>query len=396
MQDRPHGQRISGALDRLVGDVSAVQVREHEHGCLPGHVRARQLLLTDGFHHCGVELQRPVEWQVWVVLLGLLHGGGHGFHVRARTGGASGVAQHRHLRLDTELRGGLRGHGGDLRQLVGGGVRVHGAVAECPQHAVHDHQEDGANHRGTRRGLDDLERGLNGVRGRVSRAGDHTVGDALVDHHRRVVADVLHGLARLLQRDALVLAQLGELGGELLQLVALARVGQSGTGKVQPQLLGAAGDVVRVAQDGQLAHFGAQQLVGGGEDAVVLAFRQHDVRVLFAGLDQQVALEQLGADHGLLRGARPRGIPSPASPRASISPAGCCLRDAFQRDVANRLPFRLDSVRCGGSCGGGGVNKRNTGRLAPRAHQLPGGQLQRRGVGRAAREQVVGGTRGGG
>ena len=163
-----------------------------------------------------------------------------------------------------------------------------------------------------------------------------------------------------------------------------------------PQLLSATGDVVRVAPDGQSAHLGAQQLIGGGEDAVVLAFRQHDVSVLFASLDQQVALEQLGADHGLLRSARLRGTPSPASPCTSISPAGCCLRDAFQRDVANRLPLRLDGIGCGGSCGGGGVNKRNTGGLAPRAHQLPGGQLQRRGIGRAAREQVVGGTRGGG
>src|SRR5699024_1461039 len=89
-----------------------------------------------------------------------------------------------------------------------------------------------------------------GVRGGVRRTGDQTIGQALVDHHRGVVRDVLHGLPRLVEGHTLGLAQLREVLGELLQLGTAIRVREGRAGEVQLQLAGALSDRARVAQDG--------------------------------------------------------------------------------------------------------------------------------------------------
>src|SRR5699024_8009298 len=142
LQNRSDRQGVRRALHRLVGDVSTVQVGEDEDVGLARHVRFRHLLLANGGDGSGVELQWAVQLQVRVVCLRLLDGGGDGLDVLARTGGAGGVGQHRDLRVDAELGGRLRGHRGDLGELLGGRVRVVRAVTEGPQVAVHDHEED--------------------------------------------------------------------------------------------------------------------------------------------------------------------------------------------------------------------------------------------------------------
>ena len=73
-------------------------------------------------------------------------------------------------------------------------------------------------------GLDDLERRPDGVRRGVRGARHHAVDHAVVHHHRAEVGDVVDDLAGLLDGDALVLAQLGVLLGELLAQLAGLRV----------------------------------------------------------------------------------------------------------------------------------------------------------------------------
>ena len=112
-------------------------------------------------------------------------------------------------------------------------------------------------------------------------------------HHGGVVADVLHGFAGFIHGHALVLAQLGEILGELFQLIAGGGVIQGGGLDVQAQLLGAGLHGLRVTQDGQLAYFVFQKLVRSLEDAVIIALGQHDVCLALAGFQDEVALEEL-------------------------------------------------------------------------------------------------------
>ena len=74
-------------------------------------------------------------------------------------------------------------------------------------------------------------------------------------------------------------------------------VDQVRAGQVQAQVGGAAVHVVHVAEDGQLGHALLEQLVGGLQDAVVLALRQHHVLAVSLGLLDQLALEHHGAHH---------------------------------------------------------------------------------------------------
>ena len=71
--------------------------------------------------------------------------------------------------------------------------------------------------------LDDLERGPHRVRGGVGGTGDHAVDHAVVHQHRAEIRDVVDDLAGLLDGDALVLAHLGVLLGELVAQLAGSR-----------------------------------------------------------------------------------------------------------------------------------------------------------------------------
>ena len=127
--------------------------------------------------------------------------------------------------------------------------------------------------------------------------GDHAVGKPLVHHHGAEVRDVLHGLARLFEGHALLLAQLRELGGEFLGQLGFEVVDQVRAGQVQAQVGRATVHVVHVAEDGQLRHALLEQLVRGLQDAVVLALRKHHVLAVSLSLLDQLALEHHGAHH---------------------------------------------------------------------------------------------------
>ena len=57
----------------------------------------------------------------------------------------------------------------DTGQVLGGGIRVDRAIAVDEDPIGQTHQEDAGHGRRSRRGLDDLERRDNGVRGGVRR-----------------------------------------------------------------------------------------------------------------------------------------------------------------------------------------------------------------------------------
>ena len=103
------------------------------------------------------------------------------------------------------------------------------------------------------RGLDDLERRLDGVRRGVRGAGDHAVGQPELDHHRAEVGHRRDDLARPLDGHALVLAHLGVLDGEPLEQLAVVRVDDRGVVEVEAQLGGAGADGRLVAEDREVA-----------------------------------------------------------------------------------------------------------------------------------------------
>ena len=143
-----------------------------------------------------------------------------------------------------------------------------------------------------------------GVRG----TGNHAVRHALVHHHGGEVGDVLHRLPSLLERDALLLAQLRKISRELFAQLGLEVVDHLRLGQVQALLVCAALNVRRVTQDGQLRHILGQQLVRGLQDAVIVALGQHDVRLLLLRATNQPRLKHLGAHHGLSRRVHLQGV----------------------------------------------------------------------------------------
>ena len=112
--------------------------------------------------------------------------------------------------------------------------------------------------------------------GGVSGARDHAVGVSHVDHHRAEVGHVLDLLAGLLEGDALLGAQAGELLGVLLQQLGVVGGDDPGGGDVQAQLGGAGAHRGLVTQQHQVGDATAQDGVGGPQDPVVVGLGQDD------------------------------------------------------------------------------------------------------------------------
>ncbi len=111
--------------------------------------------------------------------------------------------------------------------------------------------------RAARRRPDELERGPDRVRGGVRRAGDHPVGQALVDHHRAEVRRVAHLVERLVRGDALVPAQRVVGLGEVLAVRRGQRVHDPHARQGQPERRGAGPDVALGPEHGQVDHAAA-------------------------------------------------------------------------------------------------------------------------------------------
>ena len=179
------------------------------------------------------------------------------------------------MRLDVAHEGGpgvSRGDG-DLGELVRGRVDVEAAVGEDQRavgaklRGVGAHHKEGRDQLGARGGLEDLQRGAQGVGGGVAGAGDQAVGIAHLDHHGAKVGGIHHLGASLLDGDALLGAELGKLLCVLLVLLGVARVDDGGAGNV---------DVIGVAQDDDVGQALLDDLVRRDDGARVLALGQDD------------------------------------------------------------------------------------------------------------------------
>ena len=214
-----------------------------------------------------------------------LHGIGHLVHVLVLRRALRGEGEHRHARVETQQRlTGLRGSDRDVGQLFAGRIDVHGAVAEH-QHAVvavllilHFHQEAGRNGLDARGALDDLQRRTQHVAGGVDRARDHRVRVAHLEHHRAVEQRVLQAqLGGLLQRHALLLADMEKLLGVRSGLLARRRIGDGNAGQVNAQLGGLRLDLGFRAHQRDLGQTQLHNLLRGLHGARLSALSQHDV-----------------------------------------------------------------------------------------------------------------------
>ena len=129
------------------------------------------------------------------------------------------------------------------------------------------------------------------MRSGVDRAGNKTIGGALVDHHGAEIGGVLHTIARLIHTDALFLAQFKvgfhivfEIGGQFgLDDANLFHVQAKG-----PDLRA---DFVRIAQQSKIRYVALEQNLGGAQDAFFFAFGQNDMHAVLAGLFHNLELE---------------------------------------------------------------------------------------------------------
>ena len=210
---------------------------------------------------------------------------------------AGRIGQHRHAGLDAELSRRARRRNRDVGELLGGRVG-HDRAVPVGEHLVGQaHQEDARHRRDVRQGLDDLEGRPHRVRGGVPGAGDHAVDHVVVDQHRPEIRDVVDGLAGLLHRHAFVLAQLCVLFGELVTQLAGLGIEHGGRGQVHPELSGAGPHLCLLTEDGQVGDAALQQPARRPQDAVVVAFGQHDVLAVRTRPVEQLIGEHLRRDH---------------------------------------------------------------------------------------------------
>ena len=268
------------ALHRLVGVVAGVEVGEDEHRRAAGDLRLGQLRCGDGGIGRGVVLDRPLDEQVGRALAHERGRRAHLVDVGARARLARRVGEHRHPRLDAELRGGAPPTRSRCRRAARGRVGDDGAVA-VDEHAVGEAMRNTLETTATPgRVLMISKRRADRVRGRVRRARHHAVGEAEVHHHRAEVGDVGHDVARLLDRDALVRAQLARTPRRTARAARDRGLRTVGGRDVDAEPGGARADLALVAEQREVGDRRAEQRVGRLQDAVVVALGQHDVLAL--------------------------------------------------------------------------------------------------------------------
>lgn len=204
------------------------------------------------------------------------------------------VAEHGDARdLVGEVLGDGRGGEGDVAELFGGGFGDDTAISE-KQGAVatdfflvevEDHEGRGGEHVGEAR--DDLEDGAEGAGGVLASAADEGIGSSGGEHHSGEVAEVAHGLASFDELEALVAAELLELGGKDFKVLAAFGLDEAHTGKVEVELDGVGFDSGAVAEEDGHAHAASHPLARGLKDARIGAFGEdHALRVALELFDK--------------------------------------------------------------------------------------------------------------
>ena len=245
----------------------------------------------------GVELDGTDHRQIRSLLLEQLGGFLDHVHVRSLAGTEGGVGEHTDLRVDAEGTCGLGGLQRDFGKLLGVRVEVDGAVGEHGHMVLEAHEECAGDQLLAGLGLDDLQGRAHGVGGGVHGAGDQAVGVAEHHEHGAEVAGVGQLLAGLLLGHALLGTQLAQLGDHGLQHVLVVHSLEAGAIQVvQAQFLAASQNGVLVAHDDEVHDLALKQVVGRLDDAVLLAFGQHDGLLVALGLAEQAELEGVRGD----------------------------------------------------------------------------------------------------
>ena len=264
---------------------------------MSGHVVALGLGGGHGGRPGGVELDGADHRQIGRLLLEQLGGLLHQIHVRALARAEGGVGEHADLRVDAEGAGGLGGLQRDFGKLLGVRVEVDGAVGEHGHMVLEAHEERARDQFLARLGLDDLQGGAHGVSGGMHGTRNQSVGIAEHHQHGAEVAGVGQLLAGLLLGHALLGAQLAQFGHHRLEHVLVVHGLESGAPQtVQPQFPAAGQDGVLVAHDDEVHGLTFEQVIGRLDDAVLLAFGQHDGLLVALGLAEQVELEGVRRD----------------------------------------------------------------------------------------------------
>ncbi len=132
--------------------------------------------------------------------------------------------------------------------------------------------------------------------GGVTSARHHAVHHVVVHEHGAEVRDVVDDLPGLLHGNALVLAQLGVLLGELVTQLAGLRVDYRSRRQIESQFGCTRPDLSFLAENRQIGDTALQQPARRGENAIVLALGQHDVLAVRARPVQQLVGEHLRSD----------------------------------------------------------------------------------------------------
>ncbi len=174
-------------------------------------------------------------------------------------------------------------------------------------------------------------------------------------------------LAGLLEGDALVGAQPRVLLGELVAQLAGARIVDRRVVQVDAEFRRAGTDLILVAENRQVGDAALQHPTGGLEDAVVVAFRQHDALAVRAGPLAQLIGEHLRRGH---LGDRNRQL------RQQVRQVDVAL-DQLQRGVDLALRRRGDPAACRPDSGRG-VEGAERGGDDRQPQPQPGNQRTRR------------------
>ena len=132
-------------------------------------------------------------------------------------------------------------------------------------------------------------------------AAHHAVGQAGLHQKRAEDGHVGHRVVGDVHAHALVPPQVAQQVGHLVAKVGVLGVDECGRGDVQAHGLRAVGDRLGGAEDGEVTHGSAQQLVCRPQDAVVITFWQDDPLAVLACRSGKPVLEHQRSGDGGVR-----------------------------------------------------------------------------------------------
>ena len=188
----------------------------------------------------------------------------------------------------------------DFGELLGIGVKVDGTVGEHGDMVLETHQERSGYQRCSWLGLDDLQGRTHGIGRGVDGTGHEAVRHAHHHKHGAEIAVIGQLFARLLFGHAFLGAQLAQLRHHGFQhrFIILGLEFRLAK-RFQSQFLTTGENGVFVSDDDQIDDVAFQQIIGGFDDAILVALRQHDGLLVRLRLAQQTVLESIGCGRGV-------------------------------------------------------------------------------------------------